>query len=106
MGLHDLGEGLQEVFPAHGDSGGPTFLSGAVAGLHSFSFRLSSSDIDAALDQSFGEFSADVRVSAYAGWIDSQIAVPEPSTLAIVASLIFLLMVRGLIRQSRRSADR
>jgi len=94
LGLHDLGEGLNEVLPSFGDSGGPTFLSGQIAGLHSFSFRMGNSDIDDTLNQSFGEFGADVRISAYANWIDAQTAVPEPSNLALTVLAFFILMVR------------
>jgi hypothetical protein len=94
LSLYDLGEGLDEVLPSFGDSGGPTFLHGAIAGLHSFSFRLGSSDVDGILNQSFGEFGADVRISAYANWIDSQAAVPEPSCLALTVFAFFSLMVR------------
>lgn len=96
LGLHDLGEGLQEVFPSHGDSGGPTFLNGAVAGLHSFSFRENGPDVDDALNQSFGEFAADVRVSAFAGWIDSQVAVPEPASGILILPALAFIMLRRL----------
>jgi len=98
LGLHDLGEGLGEVFPSFGDSGGPTFLNGAIAGLHSFSFRKkNTSDIDGFLNQSFGEFTADVRVSKHAKWIDSVVAIPEPSTLA-------LLLLGGVLLLARHDA--
>ena len=92
--LHDLGEGFDEVLPSFGDSGGPTFLHGAIAGLHSFSFRVGSSDIDGILNQSFGEFGADVRISAYANWIDAETAVPEPSCLFPAGFALFTLMAR------------
>jgi hypothetical protein len=38
-------------------------------------------------DSSFGEFSGELRVSSYAGWIDSVVAmpVPEPGTAAMLA---------------------
>jgi hypothetical protein len=96
LGRHDLGEGLQEVFPSHGDSGGPTFLDGAVAGLHSFSFRENDPDIDDALNQSFGEFAADVRVSAFTGWIDRQLAVPEPASGILILPALTFIMFRRL----------
>ena len=104
FGRHDLGEGLAEALPAHGDSGGPTFLNGAIAGLHSFSFRAGSSDIDGILNQSFGEFTADVRVSRYAAWIDSAIAIPEPSALAL--SMVGLLILAAGKLRTRRTRGR
>ncbi|HEY9649712.1 MAG TPA: trypsin-like serine protease [Coleofasciculaceae cyanobacterium] len=71
----DLGLGLNEVSAAPGDSGGPTFIDGTIAGITSFGLRLSwlnfTSDIDSRLDFSFGEFSFDTRVSSYASWIDN-----------------------------------
>ena len=90
FGINGLGKGLDEVSTAAGDSGGPTFLNGQIAGLTSFGIRVffldgSSSDVDAFNNSSFGEFNAFTRVSAYQDWIDSQISpVPEPSTWAML----------------------
>jgi hypothetical protein len=42
------------------------------------------SDIDGSLNQSFGEFGADTRLSAYSGWIDGQLSVPEPATTRLL----------------------
>ena len=94
-----LARGWEKEFPAHGDSGGPTFLNGAVAGIHSFSFRVSSSDVDDTLNQSFGEFSADVRLSEYADWIDAEVTVPEPPSLTLVLPTLFTLAVLLLRRR-------
>jgi hypothetical protein len=102
LGRHDLGQGPAEGIPAHGDSGGPTFLNGAVAGIHSFSFRASSSDVDNTLNQSFGEFSADVRLSKYADWIEAEVTVPEPPTLTLVVPTLFILSAFLLRRRSLR----
>ena len=103
LGLHDTGEGLDEVIPSHGDSGGPTFINGAVAGLHSFSFRLKGPDVDGVLNQSFGEFGADVRLSTYAGWIDSQTSVPEPSTMYLLPGALCALMLHRVLSRRRRT---
>jgi hypothetical protein len=100
FGVHDLGEAGNEVLPSFGDSGGPTFLSGAVAGIHSFVFRRQStrgvtSDVDTQFNQSFGEFGADTRLSLYADWIHAQTSpVPEPSYWAPVMLALVVLLVR------------
>ena len=112
FGIHDLGEAGREVLPSFGDSGGPTFLSGSVAGIHSFVFRLKSangltSDVDTRFNQSFGEFGADTRLSMYADWIHAQTSsVPEPSCwapvmLALVALLVRRHRTRAVCRASR-----
>jgi hypothetical protein len=94
--LANRGEGAREVIPSLGDSGGPTFLGGAVAGIHSFGFRARTtsgriSDIDSLLNQSYGEFGADVRVSLYADWIEAVIAVPDlPTFFSVLIALICL----------------
>jgi len=83
--LADLGVGFYEVCAAPGDSGGPTFIDGQVAGVTSYSLRmayaatLDTSDVDDVLNSSFGEFVVDTRVSHYAGWVDS-VVIPEPVT--------------------------
>ena len=90
FGINGLGKGLDEVSTAAGDSGGPAFLNGQIAGLTSFGIRVffldgSSSDVDDFNNSSFGEFNAFTRVSAYQDWIYSQISpVPEPSTWAML----------------------
>jgi hypothetical protein len=105
LGLHDLGEGRREVFPTIGDSGGPTFLGGALAGIHSFGFRLPSDglnpDVDTEVNQSFGEFAADIRLSPYAGWIDGLLSVPEPPTLVLVLSSLLLLALIAAIGRAK-----
>lgn len=85
-----LGFGPDEVGVAPGDSGGPSFIVGAegivIAGVHSYGLRLElldgqTSDIDDALNSSFGEFYVDARVAEpeVLGFIRSVI-VPEPAT--------------------------
>lgn len=74
-----LGLGEDEAFIAPGDSGGPSFIDGQVAGIHSYGVRMNNriggppprnSDVDGGLNASFGEFATDTRVSAYQVWID------------------------------------
>ena len=88
----DLGLGTNEVNSVIGDSGGPTFIDGLIAGVTSYglgadrSNELVSTDVTPLTDSSFGEISVDTRVSFYADWIDSVLeertSVPEPSFLA------------------------
>jgi hypothetical protein len=91
----DLGLGLNEVNSALADSGAPTFIDGAIAGITSYGFgadlskNLLLTDVTPTVtDSGFGEISVDTRVSFYAAWIDSvlrgdnPVSIPEPSPLA------------------------
>jgi len=75
FGMHNLGLGAAlESSIAGGDSGGPSFIDGRIAGVHSYGGPMfPNSPVDAVLgvNGSFGEFAVDVRVSAYTDWIDS-----------------------------------
>lgn len=75
--LRDRGLGKNEIATASGDSGGPTFVDGKIAGISSWGysdrgfFKTNIADIDKIDDNgSFGEISGDTRVSFYANWID------------------------------------
>jgi secreted trypsin-like serine protease len=103
LGIHDLGVD-REVLAAPGDSGGPTFINGQVAGITSYGMRmaytdlladpLGTSDIDGVLNSSYGEFAVDSRVAYYAPWVDS--VVPEPMTVTAM-----LLGLAGLVARYR-----
>lgn len=89
----DLGVGNLEVNSAPGDSGGPTFLASRIAAITSYGACFSDGiacsippDIDTALNSSFGEIMVNTRVSSFAGWIDAQLAVPEPATAVLLAA--------------------
>lgn len=101
-----LGFGSDEVGTAPGDSGGPSFvLDGGVpviAGVHSYGLQLTlldgtTSDVDATLNSSFGEFYVDARIAdpEVRSFINGVIGVPEPRSLA-------LLCVCGVVLMSRR----
>ncbi|MEM6902991.1 MAG: trypsin-like serine protease, partial [Pseudomonadota bacterium] len=89
LGLVDLGLGIQEVNSTQGDSGGPTFINGQVAGLVSGGSRFigeNSPDIDEQINSSFGEISFDTRVSFFQDWIDGIVGdifgpnpIPDPT---------------------------
>ncbi len=82
FGINDLGLGNLEVNHSSGDSGGPSFINGKIAGIISFGRSPITSGIDVTdfdIDSSFGEFSFDTRVSTYADWITQTIAQPTNS---------------------------
>ena len=93
-----------EIGIAPGDSGGPGFIFNGtewvIAGVHSYGLRLAfsgtgaSSDVNGALDASWGEFFGDARV-AEASMLDFiMTTVPEPGTL--------LLLIGGVLLTGRR----
>ncbi len=99
-----LGFGEDEIGIAPGDSGGPSFLQGpdglVIAGVHSYGLRLellngATSDLDGALNSSFGEFYIDARVSdpELLSFIQS-VAVPEPSALVLMSVGVVLAGMR------------
>jgi hypothetical protein len=55
---------------AHGDSGGPNFINGKIAGVNSYLWENGSGQPEA----NFGEHAFSTRVSAFAGWIDATTA--------------------------------
>lgn len=73
----DTGLGQDEGLIAPGDSGGPAFIEGQLAGIASYSANLSRGsiqpDIDAMANSSFGEIAAWQRVSYYQQWIDQSL---------------------------------
>lgn len=83
IGANNLGLGLDEGLIAHGDSGGPAFLAGKVAGVGSYTASLSSGliipDVDTQANSSFGEVAAWQRVSSFQQWIDQSIRSNYPN---------------------------
>jgi hypothetical protein len=79
----DTGRGLDEGLIAQGDSGGPAFISGLLAGVASYTASLSRGridpDIDASTNSSFGEIAAWQRVSTYQQWIDQSLQANYPN---------------------------
>ncbi len=73
----ELGQGLDEGFIASGDSGGPAFIRGLLAGVASYTTSLSrpgiDPDIDSETNSSFGEIAAWQRLSHYQAWIDQSL---------------------------------
>jgi hypothetical protein len=72
FGIHDLGLGAAETDIAPGDSGGPEFVGGLIAGVNDYGYAIPGTwDAVAGLNSSFGEIGGATNVALYANWIDS-----------------------------------
>jgi hypothetical protein len=85
----DLGFGGDEVSIGPGDSGGPLFIGGAIAGVNAYSARLPIADVNDGTDSSWGEGNFFTRVSYYRDFIvtaagGAALFVPEPSTIVLL----------------------
>jgi hypothetical protein len=62
-----------------------SFIDGKIVGINSLGFGLerdgSTADIDGQSNSSFGEFSADTRVSLYSNWVARTQSIQEPNQL-------------------------
>jgi secreted trypsin-like serine protease len=95
----DAGKGVNEGLSASGDSGGPSFTSAGpntITGVTSYGITFGfpgQSDVDNALNSSFGEFAGYTRVAAYSTWITDTLTdigkiEPGPTQPTIVAGEI------------------
>lgn len=99
----DLGLGVDEVDIAPGDSGGPEFISGLIAGVNVFGVGFAGApDISPnKTNSSFGEIAGGMRVSSYSDWILANETTPEPSTLILTGcGLLMLVWSRRKFRRS------
>jgi secreted trypsin-like serine protease len=81
FGITDRGFGADEVNTTNGDSGGPGFVEGRLAGITSFGLGGEDgvvTDNDDVENSSFGEFSVDTRVAFFDRWIDEQMQASFP----------------------------
>ncbi len=112
---HDTGLGLAEICGAPGDSGGPTFIDGKIAGVTSLSWWWVSGVTDTGVpigggpdwdtiagNRSWGEAGADTRVTMFDAWIRSN--VPEPATVTFLA--FALPVLAGAAWRRRRRGNR
>ena len=77
FGISDTGLGDAEVMTAPGDSGGPTFIDGRIAGVASYRFGFNGGpDALAGTNSSFGDMAVDTRVSFVQTWIDAVTGPP------------------------------
>lgn len=112
LGITNVGLGSSEGMIASGDSGGPSFIDGLLAGVATSVSGLSSATIDPDVDDlqnsSFGELGAWQRVSSFQRWIDQSLREEydnAPSNKAEVKTLVsendrvayFLVEFSGLI---------
>lgn len=79
IGVRNTGLGVDEGLIAPGDSGGPAFINGLVAGVASYTTSYASADIDSSVDSSFGEIAAWQRASVYQQWIDQSLRAQYPN---------------------------
>ena len=81
----NLGTDL-EVGVAGGDSGGPGFINGRIATVNSYSlsFGTGFGDLVPGLNNTFGELDGVVPTYIHEGFITSAMAVPEPSSWAML----------------------
>lgn len=91
IGKTGLGLGAIEGLISKGDSGGPAFIGNLVAGVASYTGRLSAPgavpDVDNSSNSSFGEVAVWQRVSVYQQWIDQALRIRNenpPATQATV----------------------
>ena len=91
IGTTGLGLGSSEGLISKGDSGGPAFIGSLVAGIASYTGRLSASgampDIDNTSNSSFGEVAVWQRVSVYQQWIDQAMRLRYESPPASQAAV-------------------
>jgi secreted trypsin-like serine protease len=77
LNLPNLGQGSAEGFIASGDSGGPAFINGLIAGVASYVSSMNTTwvkpDVDSITNSSFGEIAAWQRISSYQQWIDQSL---------------------------------
>ena len=75
-GINNLGLGNAEGFPAQGDSGGPGLIGNSIASVVSYQLGFPGPpDVVPGANSSFGDIGVAMRVSYYAGWINSVINV-------------------------------
>jgi secreted trypsin-like serine protease len=98
----DLGLGEWEAGLGPGDSGGPNFVNGQLAGVSSFllSFGPSFGDSDPFLNGSFGELSGYTRIDRHLDWIGS--VTPEPASLGLFVTGLLAMGGVSVTRRRRR----
>ena len=99
----NTGVGAREVGVAGGDSGGPQFINGRIASVTSYglSFGTGFGDCRAGLNSSCGEYSGYVPVNIHKDFIADAMAVPEPSSWAMLIAGFGLV---GATARRRRNA--
>ena len=95
----DLGFGADEVLLALGDSGGPVFVNGSIAGISSVVVGPPEADFTSESDGSWGEAAFDASVRSQRPFIlaatdGTAVFVPEPQHAASATLIAILLFIR------------
>lgn len=96
------GQGILEGILGPGDSGGPMFINGQIAGVASYglSFGPGFGDIDGQLNSSFGEFAGWTSTQYNDAWLSPfATVVPEPGSMALVGAGLLSLLVAAKRRR-------
>ena len=98
----DTGLGAGEVSVGGGDSGGPQFIDGMISSVTSYglSFGAFYGASDNDLNSTFGEFNGFVPVSIHHDFIMAAMAVPEPSSWAMLVGGVGVM--GGMLRRRKR----
>ncbi|OYU16022.1 MAG: hypothetical protein CFE37_03005 [Alphaproteobacteria bacterium PA4] len=98
----NTGVGAREVGSAGGDSGGPNFVGGKIKSVTSYglTFGTGLGDCRTGLNSSCGELNGVVPVSIHQNFITNAMAVPEPSSWAM---LIAGFGLTGAVMRRRRA---
>jgi hypothetical protein len=86
-----IGKGVDEGMTAGGDSGGPHFNSAKeITAITSYGATIAPgpTDVDGALNSSFGEWGVDTRVASYTVFIDDAIANAENAKTPVGGTMI------------------
>lgn len=85
-----------EGFIAPGDQGGPSFIAGEIAGVHSYVMD----PLDGLLNSSYGEFGADASIAYNLVFLASAMeSVPEPTYVAMIGIALVAIGVMGQKRK-------